>query len=78
MADINVVPKKRTSAWVWIVVAIVVALIVWAIMSGSNAPTQPVSELDQPDPSAVEERSPHLLAVRLDVVVVGPAVDQAA
>jgi bacteriorhodopsin len=53
VADINVVPKKRTSAWVWIVVALVVALIVWAIMSGSSGPAQPVSRIDLPAPGVV-------------------------
>lgn len=70
MADINVVPKKRTSVWVWIMVAIVVALIVWAILSGSSTPTQPVSWLD---PGSAD-----LLAEALGVEVVGPAANQAA
>lgn len=70
MADINVVPKKRTSAWVWIVVAIVVALIVWAVLAGSNAPTQPVGLADEPSAGPFAER--------LVIEVVGPAADQAA
>lgn len=70
MADINVVPKKRTSVWVWIMVAIVVALIVWAIMSGTTTPTQPVGWLDQ--------GSPHLFAEGAGIDVVGPAANHAA
>ena len=31
MADIDVVPKRRTNAWVWIITAIVLALILLAV-----------------------------------------------
>ena len=31
MADIDVVPKRRMGALVWIFAAIVIALIIWAI-----------------------------------------------
>jgi hypothetical protein len=40
MADIDVVPKSGRSVWLWIVLAIVIALILWAViagMSGGNA-----------------------------------------
>jgi hypothetical protein len=34
MADIDIVPKRRTGSWVWILVAVVVlALILWMMMS---------------------------------------------
>jgi hypothetical protein len=32
MADIDVVPKRRTNVWVWVVAALVLALIVMAMM----------------------------------------------
>jgi hypothetical protein len=32
MADIDVVPKRRTNVWIWVVAAIVLALIVMAMM----------------------------------------------
>jgi hypothetical protein len=32
MADIDVVPKRRSNVWVWIIVAIVLALILLALM----------------------------------------------
>lgn len=32
MADIDVVPKRRTSVWLWIIAAIVIALIVMAML----------------------------------------------
>ena len=32
MADIDVVPKRRTNVWLWIILAIVVALVVMAMM----------------------------------------------
>ena len=53
MADINVVPKKRTSILVWLMVGDVAALIVWAIMSGSRTPMEPVSRVDVPAPGVV-------------------------
>jgi hypothetical protein len=31
MADIDVVPKRRSNALVWVIAAIIVAVIVWAI-----------------------------------------------
>jgi hypothetical protein len=34
VADIDVVPKKRSRMWLWILAAIVVALIIWAIVAG--------------------------------------------
>jgi len=38
MADIDIVPKRRTGSWVWILVAVVVlALILWMMMSRGNA-----------------------------------------
>jgi hypothetical protein len=36
MADIDVVPKSRRNVWLWIILAIVVALIIWAIVAGTN------------------------------------------
>lgn len=39
MADIDVVPKKRSRMWLWILAAIVVALIIWAIVAGMNQET---------------------------------------
>ena len=45
MADIDVVPKRRTNVWLWVIVALVVALILFAVMGTfSGEPTQ-VGEL---------------------------------
>jgi bacteriorhodopsin len=39
MADIDVVPKRRTSVWLWVILAIVVIAILWVAMgSRSGAP----------------------------------------
>jgi bacteriorhodopsin len=39
MADIDVVPKRRTSMWLWVILAIVVIAILWMAMgSRSGAP----------------------------------------
>jgi hypothetical protein len=51
MADIDVVPKRRSLTWVWILAAIVIALILWAML-GNNDP-RPVSVVSPiPSPSA--------------------------
>ena len=34
MADIDVVPKRRTNIWLWIVLPIIVALVMLALMGG--------------------------------------------
>jgi hypothetical protein len=45
MANIDVVPKHRSNAWLWIVVAIIaIALGIWAITGRSQAPA-PVGQL---------------------------------
>jgi len=33
MADIDVVPKSKQNVWLWIILAIVIAVIVWAVMT---------------------------------------------
>lgn len=39
MADIDVVPKRRTNIWLWIVLAIVVVVVLWMLMAGgTNTP----------------------------------------
>ncbi len=55
MADIDVVPKRRSLTWLWILAAIViVALILWALM-GNNDPS-PVG-LVTPGDSESERRN---------------------
>jgi hypothetical protein len=39
MADIDVV-KKGSHLWLWIMLAIVIALILWFVLSGSQRPAQ--------------------------------------
>jgi hypothetical protein len=31
MADIDIVPKRRTNTWIWIILAIVVLMVLWAL-----------------------------------------------
>lgn len=39
MANIDVVPKRRSSVWMWVVLAaVLVALIIWAMASRGDAP----------------------------------------
>jgi bacteriorhodopsin len=56
MADIDIVPKKRSgSAWMWIVLAVVVLVVLWMMMGRSSTPRnsqnisvgQPVAVISQ-------------------------------
>jgi hypothetical protein len=39
MADIDIVPKHRSRAWLWTILAIALLfIIIWLMMSGGNAP----------------------------------------
>ena len=40
MADIDVVPKRRTSMWVWIILAIVIVAILWIALGNRPATTR--------------------------------------
>jgi hypothetical protein len=31
MADIDIVPKRRTNTWIWIILAIVVLMVLWML-----------------------------------------------
>jgi hypothetical protein len=40
MADIDVVPKRRTATWVWLIVALLVIVALWFMFAGgSSAPS---------------------------------------
>ena len=45
MADIDVVPKKKTSLWLWIIAAIIVAVIVFMLLGGVSDSPNGVGEL---------------------------------
>ena len=36
MADIDIVPKRRTNVWVWLIVAAVIALLLWMVLAGGD------------------------------------------
>jgi bacteriorhodopsin len=38
MADIDVVPKRRTSTWLWVMLAVVVLAILWMALGSRSAP----------------------------------------
>jgi hypothetical protein len=38
MADIDIVPRRRTSTWMWILLALVVLVVLWAVMGRGDAP----------------------------------------
>jgi len=40
MADIDVVPKRRTNVWVWIVLAIVIVAILWIALGSRRTTTR--------------------------------------
>jgi hypothetical protein len=40
MADIDIVPKRRTNTWIWVVLAAVVVLaLLWLILGGGGTTT---------------------------------------
>jgi hypothetical protein len=41
MADIDVVPRRRTNLWLWILVLIALAVVLWFVI-GPDATTAPV------------------------------------
>ena len=46
MANIDVVPKKKTNAWLWwIVAAIIIAVILFVLLGGSFGAANEVGEL---------------------------------
>jgi len=40
MADIDVVPKRRTGVWVWLLVALAIIVVLWLAFGRSAAPGQ--------------------------------------
>lgn len=38
MADIDIVPKRRSHLWLWIVIALVVLAVLWYVLAGTGAP----------------------------------------
>jgi hypothetical protein len=38
MADIDVVPKRGTKTWLWIVLALVVIAVLWMLFGGQSSP----------------------------------------
>lgn len=39
MADIDIVPKRGTSVWLWVILALLVLAVLWWFMSGEPAPS---------------------------------------
>ena len=49
MADIDVVPKRHTTTWLWVIVALVVVAVVLFMLFGMGGDqTRPVSDLIGP------------------------------
>jgi hypothetical protein len=49
MADIDVVPKRHTTTWLWVIVALIVAAVVLFMLFGMGGDqTRPVSHLIGP------------------------------
>jgi hypothetical protein len=49
MADIDVVPKRHTTTWLWVIVAIaVVAVVLFMLFAMGGDQTRPVSDLIGP------------------------------
>jgi hypothetical protein len=48
MADIDVVPKHRSTAWVWIVISAIVVLALWWIVAGGHGPRSQTGQVVLP------------------------------
>jgi hypothetical protein len=49
MADIDVVPKRHTTTWLWVIVAlVVVAVVLFMLFARGGDQTRPVSHLIGP------------------------------
>jgi bacteriorhodopsin len=38
MADIDVVPKRKSNVWLWVLIALVVIAVLWMVFGRSQAP----------------------------------------
>jgi hypothetical protein len=45
MADIDVVPKRGTKTWLWILIALAVLIVLWFVFAGSGSPARQVGQL---------------------------------
>ena len=45
MANIDVVPKRHTSVWVWVIAAVIVAVVLFLLFAMGGDETRPVSGL---------------------------------
>ena len=57
MADIDVVPKRRTSMWLWVILAIVIIAILWVAMGSRSAAPRSGQNIDRPAASMVRVAS---------------------
>jgi hypothetical protein len=48
MADIDVVPKRRTTMWLWVIVALVVAAVVLFMLFPMGGDQRPISHVIEP------------------------------
>jgi bacteriorhodopsin len=53
MADIDVVPKRRTSVWLWVILAIVVIAILWIAMGNRSGAPRSGQNIDRPTATMV-------------------------
>jgi hypothetical protein len=53
MADIDVVPKRSTNLWLWIILAIALLAIMWAVMSNGASETR-VGQLHDLQPGSIQ------------------------
>jgi cytochrome c-type biogenesis protein CcmH/NrfF len=61
MADIDVVPKRSSHLWMWIVIAIVLLAVIWAVVGRRSNTNTPQGQLHEPH----HQRAPiALLAMR--------------
>jgi hypothetical protein len=61
MADIDVVPKRKTSAWVWLLLALAIIAVLWFVM-GRTPAAERVGRSGTEVPARVLDASPSIVA----------------
>jgi bacteriorhodopsin len=48
MADIDIVPKRGTSIWLWVILAVLALAVIFWFLSGDPSPVTQLQNLDGP------------------------------
>ena len=47
MADIDIVPRMRSSTWLWVVLALIVLAVIFWLVAGGTRPETSIGALDE-------------------------------